>query len=262
MMAELSENELKKRLSLYQVFLKLYEHHSSFLDEILHLENLPQSSFTGLQRCYIQGIVDGSAVSVITNLCEGKTETLLQPQHIWTIGRDRTCGIHLCDQRVSRRHAAIQYIKNAEYSGFYLVDFSSTNGTFVNGEPVYCPIKLQDGDHLRLGSMAFSFYTNSTPPQVLPRVAVELWMQLVTHKSGDEAPITNSPFGKKTSLNDNCDETLEALRELPILNIEEIAVSLSQKQQSEILDDFFNKQIPSNTIGLGTSQMFKKQKCD
>lgn len=110
-----------------------------------------------MQRCYIQGIVDGSAVSVITNLCEGKTETLLQPQHIWTIGRDRTCGIHLCDQRVSRRHAAIQYIKNAEYSGFYLVDFSSTNGTFVNGEPVYCPIKLQDGDHLRLGSMAFSF---------------------------------------------------------------------------------------------------------
>ncbi|MCP6760956.1 MAG: FHA domain-containing protein [Fischerella sp. CENA71] len=248
MMAEISENELEKRLSLYQVFLKLYEHHSSFLDEILQLENLPQSPFTGLQACYLQGIVDDSAVYVITNLCEGKTQRLLQPQHIWTIGRDRTSGIYVCDQRVSRRHAAIQYIKDANHSGFYLVDLSSTNGTFVNGEPVYRPIKLQDGDHLRLGTMTFSFYTNSTPPQILPRVAVELLMQLVTHKSGNQGAINSNSFGKKTSLNENYDQTLEALRELPILNIQEIAVSLTQKQQSEILDDFFSKQIPGNTI--------------
>ncbi|BAZ67284.1 MAG: FHA domain-containing protein [Pelatocladus maniniholoensis HA4357-MV3] len=247
MMAELLDKELEKRLSLYQVFLKLYEHHSRFLDEILQLENLPQSPFTEVHGCYIQGIVDGSAVYMITNLCEGKTQRLLQSQHIWTIGRDRTCGIYVCDQRVSRRHAAIQYIKDVEYSGFYLVDFSSTNGTFVNSEPVYRPIKLQDGDHLRLGSMTFSFYTNSTPPQVLPRVAVELLMQLVTRKSSDEASINSNPSGKKTSLNENFDQTLEALRQLPILNIEEIAVSLSQKQQSDILDDFFSKQISNNT---------------
>ncbi|RAM48558.1 MAG: FHA domain-containing protein [Hapalosiphonaceae cyanobacterium JJU2] len=248
MMTELSENELKKRLSLYQVFLKLYEHHSSFLDEILQLDNLPQSPLTGVQGCYLQGIIDGSAISVITNLCEGKTQRLLQPQQIWTIGRDRSCGIHVCDQRVSRRHAAIQYIKDTDHSGFYLVDFSSTNGTFVNGEPVYRPMKLQDGDHLRLGSMTFYFYTNSIPSQVLPKVAVELLMQLVTHKKGDEGSINSNPFGKKTSLNDKFDQTLEAFRELPILNVEEIAALLTQKQRSEILDNFFCKQIPINSI--------------
>jgi pSer/pThr/pTyr-binding forkhead associated (FHA) protein len=242
MIAEFSEKELEKRLSLYQVFLKLYEHHSSFLDEILQLENLPQSSSTGVQGCYLQGVIDGSAVYVTTNLCESKTQTLLQPQYIWTIGRDRTCGICVCDRRVSRRHAAIQYIENADDSGFYLIDFSSTNGTFVNGEPVYRPIKLQDGDHIRLGSMTFSFYMNFTPPQVLPRVAVELLMQLVTRKSGDEVQIN-----RKVSL-ENLDNTLEAFREIPILNSEEIAVSLSQKQQSEILDNFFSKQMPSNSI--------------
>ncbi|PLZ98671.1 peptide-binding protein [Fischerella thermalis CCMEE 5268] len=242
MIAEFSEKELEKRLSLYQVFLKLYEHHSSFLDEILQLENLPQPLSTGVQGCYLQGVIDGSAVYVVTNLCEGKTQTLLQPQYIWTIGRDRTCGICVCDRRVSRRHAAIQYIENADYSGFYLVDFSSTNGTFVNGEPVYHPIKLQDGDHIRLGSMTFSFYMNLTPPQVLPRVAVELLMQLVTRKSGDEVQIN-----RKVSL-ENLDHTLEAFREIPMLNSEEIAVSLSQKQQSEILDNFFSKQMPSNSI--------------
>ncbi|KOP26192.1 peptide-binding protein [Hapalosiphon sp. MRB220] len=248
MMSGLPQKELEKRLSLYQVFLKLYEHHSSFLDEVLQLENLPHSPFTRVHGFYIQGIVDSSAVYVITNLCEGKTQRLLQPQHIWIIGRDRTCGIYVCDQRVSRRHAAIQYVKDGEDSGFYLVDFSSTNGTFVNGEPVYRPIKLQDGDHLRLGSITFSFYTDSTPPQLLPRVAVELLMQLVTRKSDDEALINGDSFGKKTSVNENYDQTLEALRELPILNLEEIAVSLSQKQQSEILDDFFSKQIPSNKL--------------
>ncbi|PMB22100.1 FHA domain-containing protein [Fischerella thermalis] len=242
MIAEFSEKELEKRLSLYQVFLKLYEHHSSFLDEILQLENLPQPLSTGVQGCYLQGVIDGSAVYVITNLCEGKTQTLLQPQYIWTIGRDRTCGICVCDRRVSRRHAAIQYIENSDYSGFYLVDFSSTNGTFVNGEPVYRPIKLQDGDHIRLGSMTFSFYVNLTPPQVLPRVAIELLMQLVTRKSGDEVQIN-----RKVSL-ENLDHTLEAFKEIPILNSEEIAVSLSQKQQSEILDNFFSKQMPSNSI--------------
>ncbi|MER3492546.1 MAG: peptide-binding protein [Mastigocladus sp. ERB_26_2] len=242
MIAEFSEKELEKRLSLYQVFLKLYEHHSSFLDEILQLENLPQPLSTGVQGCYLQGVIDGSAVYVITNLCEGKTQTLLQPQYIWTIGRDRTCGICVCDRRVSRRHAAIQYIENSDYSGFYLVDFSSTNGTFVNGEPVYRPIKLQDGDHIRLGSMTFSFYVNLTPPQVLPRVAIELLMQLVTRKSGDEVQIN-----RKLSL-ENLDHTLEAFKEIPILNSEEIAVSLSQKQQSEILDNFFSKQMPSNSI--------------
>ncbi|EHC19508.1 FHA domain-containing protein [Fischerella thermalis] len=241
MIAEFSEKELEKRLSLYQVFLKLYEHHSSFLDEILQLENLPQPLSTGVQGCYLQGVIDSSDVYVITNLSEGKTQKLLQPQYIWTIGRDRTCGICVCDRRVSRRHAAIQYIENADYSGFYLVDFSSTNGTFVNGEPVYRPIKLQDGDHIRLGSMTFSFYMNLTPPQVLPRVAVELLMQLVTRKSGDEVQIN-----RKVSL-ENLDHTLEAFRQIPILNSEEIAVSLSQKQQSEILDNFFSKQMPSNS---------------
>ncbi|WP_315788599.1 FHA domain-containing protein [Fischerella sp. JS2] len=247
MIAEFSEKELEKRLSLYQVFLKLYEHHSSFLDEILQLENLPQPLSTIVQGCYLQGVIDGSAVYVTTNLCEGKTQTLLQPQYIWTIGRDRTCGICVCDRRVSRRHASIQYIENAEYSGFYLVDFSSTNGSFVNGEPVYRPIKLQDGDHIRLGSMTFSFYMNLTPPQVLPRVAVELLMQLVTRKSSDEAQINSCPFGRKISL-ENLDHTLEAFRKVPILSSEEIAASLSQKQQSDILDNFFSKQIPSNSI--------------
>ncbi|PLZ33260.1 peptide-binding protein, partial [Fischerella thermalis WC559] len=66
-------------------------------------------------------------------------------------------------------------------------------------------------------------------------------MQLVTRKSGDEVQIN-----RKVSL-ENLDHTLEAFRQIPILNSEEIAVSLSQKQQSEILDNFFSKQMPSNS---------------
>ncbi|WP_197036164.1 FHA domain-containing protein [Fischerella sp. PCC 9605] len=246
-MAEFIEKELEKRLSLYQVFLKLYEHHSSFLDEILHLENVSQPLFSGLQQFYLQGVVDGSVVYAITNLCEGKTQTLIQPQRIWTIGRDRSCGIYISDQHVSRRHAAIQYIDDIDEPGFYLIDFTSKNGTYVNSEPAYRPIKLQDGDRIRLGSMTFSFFMNITAPQVLPTVAVELLMQLVPRKGSNEAQITSSSFDRKKSLSENLDNTVQVFRDVKLIDSEEAGIWLSKQRQSEILDDFFRRQIPSHS---------------
>ncbi|MCX7595568.1 MAG: FHA domain-containing protein [Fischerella sp.] len=246
-MAEFVEKELERRLSLYQVFLKLYEQHSSLLDEILQLENLFQSSLPGLQLRYIQAVVDDSIVYLITNLYDGKTQTLLQPQRIWTIGRDRSCGIYLGDRHVSRRHAAIQYIDDIDELGFYLMDFTSKNGTYVNGEPVYRPVKLQDGDRIRLGSTVFSFFMNMTAPQVLPTVAVELLMQLVPRKSNHEAQISSSAFGRKNSPTEDMDCTAQAFTDVRLIDSEEAGIWLSKQRQSEILDDFFRRQTPSKS---------------
>jgi hypothetical protein len=107
MRAELAEQELEQKLNLYQVFLKLYEHHSSLLDEILQLENLDQLSLKELEPIYVQGVVDKGAVYVITNLCENQTQTLQQSQRIWTIGRDHSSGICIPNRYLSRRHASI-----------------------------------------------------------------------------------------------------------------------------------------------------------
>ena len=46
------------------------------------------------------------------------------------------------DQRLSRRHAAIQYVGRR---GFYLVDLNSTNGSFINGRAIRGRNRLRDG---------------------------------------------------------------------------------------------------------------------
>ena len=230
---ELPESELERRLSLYQVFIKLYEQHTSLLDEILQLENI-QPSFPGVKSGYIQAVIDSSTVYVTTNLCEGKTQSLQQPQRIWTIGRDCTSGIYVASLHVSRRHAAIQYI---EEQGFYLIDFNSTNGTFLNGEPVYQPRKLEDGDRIRLGSLSFSFFISSSS-RFLPTVAVELLLQLVPQMGNPQA---------KISVCQSSDGTTNPPRLQNLLgNYESSYNGLSADRQSEILDNFFRKQVPTN----------------
>ncbi len=219
-MADLLEAELKQRLNLYQVFLKLYENHTTLLDEILQLENISQPSSSGVKPLFVQGVVDASGVHIISNLCGGKTQRLLQPQQIWTIGRDRTNGICIADNKyVSRRHGAIQYIQ--EHESFYLIDFGSTNGSFVNGEPAYQPIRLQDGDRIRLGTFTFAFVISAST-QVLPTVAVELLMQLVP---------------------EDLERTLEIFRARDsIQKIEYDYENLSAEHKSDILDRFLSRQ--------------------
>jgi hypothetical protein len=145
--------ELQERLRLYQVFLKLYEHHRELLNEILDLEN--SSRTTGLALPYIQGFMSSQQPYLVTNLMRGKTQALMQPQQIWLIGRDsRQSLIAIQDIRLSRCHAAIRYVTD---QGFYLTDLGSRNQSFVNGEPVR-NVLLKDGDQIRLGSVAFSFF--------------------------------------------------------------------------------------------------------
>ena len=63
------------------------------------------------------------------------------------IGRDEGCDIAFDKARfpmVSRRHAHIQM-----QSGVISIeDLGSTNGTFVNGEPVRTPVALRPGDRI------------------------------------------------------------------------------------------------------------------
>ncbi|QLE57610.1 FHA domain-containing protein [Nostoc sp. TCL26-01] len=179
MTANLKDREMERRLSLYQVFVSLYERHSNLLNEILQLDNIYQPSLHSVKPRYVQGVVDDSAIYVVTNLCENQTQTLQQSQHIWTIGRDRHNGIYTGDKHLSRCHAAIQYIEN---QGFYLVDFKSKNGSFVNGERVYQSILLKDGDRIRLGSLTCDFFLNYKC-RTLPQVANDFLAQAIPEQT-------------------------------------------------------------------------------
>lgn len=244
MNTNLKKHELEKRLSLYHVFLSLYERHGDLLDSIFQLENLYQPSFTGVNLRYVQGVVDASSVYVITNLCDNQTQTLQQPQHIWTIGRDCSNGIWTDDRHLSRCHAAIQYIEN---QGFYLVDFQSTNGSFVNGESIYQPTKLKDGDRIRLGSLMFDFFLNNQC-RFLPALPVDLLAQLIP------IPINVQQQGlsEHTAANQeqdevaNLDETVQISLDCAWGRLEYGRDGLQEQQKSDILDRFFQQSADSN----------------
>jgi len=70
---------------------------------------------------------------------------LLDKDHL-TIGRSPDCDIILPDRAVSRHHACIDRQDN----DYQLVDDSSKNGTFVNGQAVTGPVRLIDGDEIQI----------------------------------------------------------------------------------------------------------------
>lgn len=61
----------------------------------------------------------------------------------------------LVDQRISRRHAMIQRQGEQEY---WLVDFGSRNGTYMNGRRIAQPTRLQDGCKISLGGIELVFH--------------------------------------------------------------------------------------------------------
>ena len=171
----LSENaDLQERLRLYQVFSKLYEHHRGLLDEILELESSTSSGLARVTLPYVQGFASEQSSYLVTNLMGGKTQAITQPQQIWVIGRDaKQSLISVRDIRLSRAHAAIQYVAG---QGFVLIDLGSRNQSLVNGEPIR-QMLLKDGDQVRLGSVAFTFFLcESTlslsllPPKILAKL--------------------------------------------------------------------------------------------
>jgi hypothetical protein len=66
------------------------------------------------------------------------------------IGRSSSCDILLEDKTVSGRHARLSY----HHGQWWLEDLASTNGTFLNGEPVNTAVVLTNGDQIRCGQVA------------------------------------------------------------------------------------------------------------
>jgi pSer/pThr/pTyr-binding forkhead associated (FHA) protein len=244
-------NELEQRLGLYRVFLKLYEHHRNLLDEILDLENTDDKWRARAAVRFVHGVVQGQQVHVITNLLKGKTQLLHQPQGIWVIGRDRNAALPVQDKRLSRRHAVIQYVKD---EGFYLIDLNSTNGTFINGEPIRYSALLKDGDQIRLGSLAFTFFMCNVC-RMIGEAPLELLEHInTTRQTGvtakDNLLSQDSSFSAPAAadwdapLSGSAEETsMFLIPPVPEGNptAEPSFPQFSASQQSEILDRFLNR---------------------
>jgi hypothetical protein len=106
------------------------------------LPRTPQGrGFPGHPRLLVSGPDQGS---------EQRTYDLVTP--VTLLGRGTDCDLRLVDPGVSRHHAELR----VENDQVVLVDRGSTNGTFVNGQPVR-RVVLTDGTHITLGRTTLVF---------------------------------------------------------------------------------------------------------
>ena len=68
-------------------------------------------------------------------------------EHYTTIGRRADSSVVIDDGFVSGSHAEITF----DHGDWWLQDLRSTNGTFVNSQPVQGRIRLSDGDIIQFG---------------------------------------------------------------------------------------------------------------
>ena len=66
---------------------------------------------------------------------------------VTTIGRSSENDITVNNPNVSRHHCQIVQFDNGTHG---IVDFDSTNGTFVNGQRVYGQVSLKWGDRVHI----------------------------------------------------------------------------------------------------------------
>ena len=70
---------------------------------------------------------------------------------ITTLGRDVNNAIVVDDQFASAQHAVLTFRGRT----WYVEDLNSTNGTFVNGQPVDGVVPIGYGDEIQLGQVRF-----------------------------------------------------------------------------------------------------------
>jgi pSer/pThr/pTyr-binding forkhead associated (FHA) protein len=84
------------------------------------------------------------------------------------IGREASLALPLDDEQTSRRHARVE----AQGDHAVLEDLGSTNGTYLNGQPIEGQRTLRPGDRLRVGLTVFELRTSADvqrqPSAVIP----------------------------------------------------------------------------------------------
>lgn len=64
------------------------------------------------------------------------------------VGRDVTCALRFNDPAVSRRH--LRFVRRQ--NEVFVEDLKSSNGTLLNGRVVVTPLRIEDGDEVRVGA--------------------------------------------------------------------------------------------------------------
>jgi class 3 adenylate cyclase len=127
------------------------------------------------------------------------------------LGRATMNHVVVQDPLVSRCHALIQAQGDAEY---WLVDFGSRNGTYLNNQRIAQPSRLHDRDQVRIGGSNYVFHqtenarlastlSGGAEQTVFDVRMANAWLlvadiidstQLITHLSHDELPLVTGKW--------------------------------------------------------------------
>jgi pSer/pThr/pTyr-binding forkhead associated (FHA) protein len=80
---------------------------------------------------------------------KGKVLEIRLPQFL--VGRDPQCQLRPASAMISKRHCALIQRDNKAF----VRDFDSTNGTFVNDQPIKGEVELHHDDKLKIGPLLF-----------------------------------------------------------------------------------------------------------
>jgi serine/threonine protein kinase/Leucine-rich repeat (LRR) protein len=78
----------------------------------------------------------------------------------YVIGRDPGCEVHLDVELVSRRHARL----TVSFDHALIEDLGSSNGTFVNGQPVTGPTRLWQNQRIQVGAATIELHRLKVVP--------------------------------------------------------------------------------------------------
>ena len=88
-----------------------------------------------------------TTVTITTGRGAGTSATLPEVGKEIVLGRASSCDLDVDDDYASSKHAKIW--RDAE--GFVVEDLLSTNGTYVNGQRITQPVRIDRGDIVRVG---------------------------------------------------------------------------------------------------------------
>jgi diguanylate cyclase (GGDEF)-like protein/PAS domain S-box-containing protein len=123
--------------------------------------------------------------TLLVHVAPHDTPIELREGKSWSMGRSLDSTVVLSDRWVSRNHAEIQLLDNGSY---YLVDLGSGNGSFVNGQRVTMPIRLNHGDLLTIGRTEIEFQFSI--PEMTTQLQEKPTAQQVTAAISDPSPKT------------------------------------------------------------------------
>jgi pSer/pThr/pTyr-binding forkhead associated (FHA) protein len=101
-----------------------------------------------------------SLVVMTPGKMEGKAVPITLSQFV--IGRDPQCHLRPASPVISKRHCAV-IVREEKV---FVRDFDSTNGTFVNDQPIKGEAELHNADVLKVGPIAFAINIEAAPAPV------------------------------------------------------------------------------------------------